>query len=345
MLGRKRDRDLLLASLHEDLSSEDQARLDKALENSAELRKEHDDLRLLVAAIPRDESDLNIDLLPLVRKRLEGPAAQHERTPAFGWRMASFAAASLAVVFVFAMTLQGTAPPSEESTSLASVTQSPLQLALENADRLLEEGNFTGAHEVLTASLSANKPDQFAPQVQLKLADVCYDDLRWYGQAEAAYKAYRDTYRTEYTMNDERREAIDFRLLALDEAAPEEYAPLLAVEAASGSEDRIIASLEQTIVEHPAGYVAALAVQKMAHAVAASADLSGRGYVQAMETARLQCTQPVAVDQINVEIALYYHDKLSDKGMAIRHLEQAAQSGNTRVATAAQSYLARFAGR
>ena len=78
MLGRKRDRDLLLASLHEDLSSVDQARLDKALENSADLRKEHDDLRLLVAAIPRDESDLNIDLLPLVRRRLEGPAAQHE---------------------------------------------------------------------------------------------------------------------------------------------------------------------------------------------------------------------------------------------------------------------------
>jgi len=346
MLSRWRDRALLAASIYEELNDKDRLRLEKALDASPELREEAASLKALAEAIPVTRPELDVDLLPGLKRRIqiEAVPAQEERKGS--WRLAAFSMASLAVVAVLVFVLYGAIVPAASSPAGGNGVArpaSPVLAALNKADALSEQGQFTAAYKVLDAAVSDNPKDAYAGKAQLKLADLSFDELHWYGKAETAYRAYCNSFRTAYTMGSEKeRERIAFRLDLLSETRSRNYEPILAVDAALRSGEHTFAKLEGVLAHYQGVYLTALVSRHMANQLEPGADIQSPEYLHALEQAKKRCSEPLALAQLNYEIGAYCYEELDDAPKAREHMKQAAESDNTQVAELARAYLRRI---
>jgi len=340
MLNKKRIQGLMAQSLYEELDERNAAELARALENSPELRHEYDELRQFTDALPAQSPDLNLDLTPLIRTRLQDaghPAPAHR----YGWRMAAFSAACVTLIAAFGYTMYQSARPAPTAGVKVADTLSPVQQALQEAERLVQAGRVTSAYEHLNNVLSSHPDEPLAPQAQRMMADLAYEELQRYEDAQKAYRTYRDAYRTAYTM-DPNNQKISRRLDMLAEAEKTNFEPLYAIHRARERGEAALGELEQVVARNPSRFVAEEAMLQMARILAPENTDSKDGLLEGLQTARASCSDPLALDQFDYAIGRYLHEEFNDSAAARSHLEQAADSDDTRVAAAAKDYLRRI---
>ena len=332
-------RGLIAASVYDDLNDQERTLLDGHLASCAACRAEAEALENLAARIPDPNPRLDVDLVPILRRRL---AETGMGPPRRVWRYALTAAASIVVIAAISygvsgyLTIQDRAQPLV-ATSGASST-SPMGGALNEAARLAAGRDYPGAYRLLRQAVNATPDDPLAADAQERCAAIAFAELRWYPEAYTAYSSLAQRYPAAYPA---RPESIE-RLELLAEARANDYAALYALDAARRGMGDQFAEYERVIARYPATFVAHLAASDMAGLVArdAPAAEAGHGGLAAMEYARERCTDPVAVAQLKVEVGHIYWKEMNNPEKARDLYNEVAASGNTVLARLAKDSLA-----
>lgn len=343
MFGQDRIRGLMAQAVYEELEPADRDALNSALANSESLRAEAQALGLLVERIPQETPEFTGDLLPAVR------AGILEESAAFSLkkvhRIAAFAALALVlsgVGYVIAMRPPVAQAPSVAKSPASSELQSPLDMAILQAESLILERQYQKAYVTLSRALEADDQDPRTGETRQLMADLAYSELKWYPEAYANYEALRVRHRAEFQAKLEKN-LLQINLLEEARGRDGSYASLLALDRAR--RDESISDLEELLANYPATYVASLAAEEMA---ALSAHLDGLQQggvdwqVAAMESALARTTNPVARDQLKIEIGHLVSREMEDAERARALYEEVAESGITAVAELAQNSLERL---
>ncbi len=333
MLGCKRAKGLLAQSLYEELGEADRRTLETHLARCESCRTESESLGELVSAIPVDSAMEEVDLLPRVRAGLRDAPEPIQRDR-FRWVLAG-AVAAMALVF----TVFGMVPSDAPSDTVAQVNEDtpapidPLETVLAESAALDEQFNFSESYVVLSKALEESPEGGSARDVQQRIADLAFEELRWYSEAYAGYNALRAHHGKQFRS---RVENIN-RLEMLDESrgVNADFASLYALDAARRSED--FDSFETIISQYPATYVASLAADDMAHAsLVVDEDMTP---LLAMETALNRCTHPIAIAQLKMELGRLHQTDGADLQKARALFEDVRDSGNTVLAKRASVAL------
>ncbi len=343
MMGCRRIKGMIAASVYDDLSENESRELDSHLAKCPKCSAELEELSSLSGELSTalsEDAPLDRDMLPAIRARLnesKPPRALFPRRLVLVGGMCLV----LLTLFVGEMGERG-ANVREITETRASSTEdaSALQLALNEADILVDEsGDFIRAYMNLREALNANPHAEKAGEVQMRKADLAFSHIRLYAQAYDDYALLARDYPELYRQS---RKAKD-RLNMLAEAKEVAYVSLELLDAAKRSADGDYASLEKVIVKYPGTFVASVAAGEMAQRVALELELSGNGsatFVDTLRTAQAKCSDPVAVAQLNIEIGLAFWNKSRDFTNASAALNEASKSGNERVARLAKATLA-----
>lgn len=322
MKGCRKVQGLIAASLYEDLSDRERSLLERHLASCASCRAEAESLGVLISTIPDIRPELNLDLVPLLRRRLNERAA---RTYSGAWRWALSGAACLVLFGLVTYTFLGQPFP-DRTPKMASGPEevvSPVQTALAEAGELAEGRDFTGAVQVLATAITSYGEDPKAGQAQKLLADIEFDHLRWYAKADEAYGTLAAKYPKVYGNSPEsiwRRE-----LLAEARGRSEEYEPLYRIDAATRSRTEAFGKLEEVISQYPGPFIASHAAERMARLVleeTSPPDVEHR-HLFAMAQARERCTDPVAVGQLTLEMGHICREEGNIKGARELYVETA----------------------
>lgn len=321
--NRKKLTGLLAQALYEELDGDDQRALERGLSADPELRAEADGLSQLVDAIPREQPELDRDLLPAVRARLadESPQPRHG-----GLRLAVASVACVAALGLFGYGMWNMLTLDTDPGADGPVLASSVEPLLVKAETAVERHDYTRAFEILGMAVAEYPRDPLAGDAQYRLASLAFQQGR-YPEAFEAYTKLRSEYHDVLEADPARlREVAEARNL-LDEASRVNYASLHALDAARSGRGRDLAQFEQILVSYPATKVAELAVYDMAERIGDGLDPTDQiAWVAAMKTAMGQCTSPVAVAGIDFEIGNVYHYRLRDFELAGDHYRKAAES-------------------
>jgi tetratricopeptide (TPR) repeat protein len=306
---RRRLEGLLAASLYDDLSEGERAVLERKLKDNPALRDEAEALRMFVGRLPVDPPELGCDLLPALNARLDQP-----RSRSHAPRRRLVLAGAMAMVLVGMISygvwsggagLLGTPDDPDENTRI-----SPVARLIKRAAAYEGVEDFPTARSLLKQAVEDHPQDPYAAQAQQKFAQLLFATKRY---AEA-YDAYF-TLRRDYGPAFEERPDNTYHWNLLAEARQKDYAPLYELDAARRDPGGELARLEQVLARYYSlTTVAERAAKQMAMAVRDRADEADRpaGFVAALEVARAQCTNPVAIAQLNLELGHVYRDEMMD---------------------------------
>ncbi len=322
MLGRHRMRKLLAASLYEALPEAEGKKLDAALARDVTLRNERDQLQRLVRAVPRHSPEPEVDVLALVQRRL-----READSPARAPRRLALAGAMGGVVLLLATVgvwyAAFSSQPTENATVNVARAASPVAQAVETAHKLVYKGQYTPAYRALAAALDATSDDPAAPEAQVMLARIAFENLKWYPEADRAYEKFLRLYPDVYSASPDRK-LIWERHELLTEAARVNYASLMeldSAEQARGSD--ALPRFERVMARYPQTLAAARAAQGSAQVILT--EKGGLTAVEALREARTRCTNPVAVAQLSLEMGHIYANQLQDRVAARTLYEEAAK--------------------
>lgn len=342
MFGRSRIRGLMAQAVYEELDPQDREALDRALEQSKELRAEAEALGVLVDGIAREEVELDRDLVAAVWASIGTETAPLTiRRAHLVVSFAAFALVLSGVVYMVAMRSPvAHAPGVAEAPAASEEAASPVETALLKGRALMLERDYPKAYVTLDGALENAEDDVSAGEARQLMADLAYSELRWYPQAFADY----DTLRLRHSAVFQSKPENLLHLNLLDEARgrDDSYASLHALDAARRGES--LDDLERLLADYPATYVASLAADEMAR-LSAKLDGTGAGEhwrVAAMESALARCTDPVARAQLKVEIGHLVSQELNDAERARALYEEVAESEFTVLAELAQDSLERL---
>ncbi len=326
MWTRRKLEGLIAKSLYEELSESERQFLDKHLAACPDLAEERDVLSEVVSAIPSGRPELDRDLLPALRARLEEQTADHG-VRVGRWALAGAMCAVLALFLGLAFLNHNPDGAGGDVLTAGPAAVSPLTSVLDKVDGLVANSDFTAAYQTLSEAIAQHPRDEQAGRAQLRLADLAFSNLCWYDKAHAAYEVLVKEYPDALEEGARRAEVADRRDL-LAEARLVEYKSLEELELATHSPADAFAELEKVIVRYPnAQFVASRAANKMALlAVSDSAAASdGDSRAMAMVAARDRCTDPVARAQMNLELGLVYSKHVKDFEKARASFLEAAQ--------------------
>ncbi len=324
---------LLAQSRYERLSNAEQAALDRYLADHPELRAEGRQWDALREALPAEPIVFQGDLVPVLRERIrEAPGRS-----LWVWRPALAGAAVVALAVVG--TLYGVSNYSSGPEPHAIQRISPLGASMEVAKRLIERRDYTSAYTQLASTLEVHPEDPLASGAQLLLADVAYEELMWFPEALASYRAALGEAETMPG------EAIDrarnrAEILAEAERIDPDFGPLYALAAARRAQD--FERFERIASLYPGTWVATSAAYEMATLAAPDEDGGDPGAVRlaGLEAALQRCTNPRAVAQLKLETAHVLRDDLGDRARALDLYRDVAQSDVATLARRAQDEAA-----
>ncbi len=342
MFGHNRIRGLMAQAVYEELDARDRKALDRALNESDELRAEAKAMGALAKEIPREGVKLDRELISAVR------AGLREETAVFRPRRAhwvvSFGALALVLLGVGTLiTVKSPvahAPGVAESPAGSGAVASPIALALQEARALTDARDYPNAYVVLSRAFEGSEEDALSGEARQFMADLAYIELRWYPEAFSDY----DALRLHHNFAFQSQPANLLRLNLLDEARgrDDSYASLHALDAARRGES--LEEFEGVLARYPATYVASLAAEEMA---TLSANLDGLDAganlrVAALESALARCTNPVARAQLKVEIGHVVSREVDGADRALALYTEVAESEITVLAQLAQDSLDRL---
>lgn len=335
MIGKWRREQLLGAAAYDDLTPGERASLEKRTARDPALAEEVDALRAFTRALPNEPPLFEGNLLPAVKAQIAAEQAGAPARLVFG-RLLGYGLASACVLGVFGALLMQTALPTGGNPGQPVIAEnginSVLSGVLSEAGALRAQGDAAGAYTLLAESLTAHPEDPLAAEAQLALATVAFEDLQWYSEAEQAYTAFARNYTTAYLMHPGSTE-IAFRRNLLEEARAMGYEPLYALNDAGASVGR----LERILARHPEGFIASQAAEQMMAAVPGA-----RNDIEALELARAQCSDPVALAHLDIELAERYALDLGDGLRARALLEEVAARPGAHYAGVATERLLRL---
>ena len=336
-------RGLIAASVYGDLAQGEQVELEGHLASCPACRAQAAALERMTAAIPIEAPRLAEDLFPAIQRRLrETQAESAARQVWMPWRYAVPAGVCVALlvfisyVAVNRPALQDLETPSSE-VALADEL-SPVQCALDEADRLAQQHDYTTAYRALKQAVDEYPDDASVAEAQLRRADIAFSVLKWYPEAYDDYEAIADRYPAVFASS---AESIHRRDL-LAEAREHDYASLHALDAARRDGDNRFAQLEGVIGRYPGTFVASAAAEDMARVVAGmdTAKEGGPERLAAMERARDKCTNAIAKRQLDLEVGHIYDREMNDPAKARECYDQVVKSDNSVLARLARQSLA-----
>lgn len=295
----------IAASLYESLEPEEGAALEQHLDACPACRRELEDLRAFTAALPRESFSFQGDLRPVLR-------AEVARQSRGGWWGLTYRFGLIAVVAGLAGAVILLAPePGTPRDSVASVETNPIDRLAEEARGLIASGRSAEAMALLEGAVADAADPQTAGAIHLLIADIEYGDLRRYEESFDRYGIVRNNFQSAWAASPG---AIKDRYDILAEAAETDFDPLYKIDTAKNMGAQGMPLLEQTLARHPGRGLARVAVETMV------ALAQGEG-VQRLENARAQCSDPLAVAQLDVFLGeRYCTEGLDpDRGRALLH--------------------------
>ena len=341
MLTCRNVRGLIAASLYGEVDEHEREALEAHLSACARCRAEHEALGRLKAALTGGAPELDRDLVPVLRARLTEETGG--RMAWLGWRVQLAGALCLALValLVYQVAVSTDAGRPSDTAAAPNEAASPLQPALQQAAQLSAGRDFAGAYTTLKEAVEAHPDDALASQAQARLADVAFAELHWYREAYEDYRTLAGRYPGVYTNSPECIERMDL----LAEAREKDYDPLYRLDAARGSREEAFGKFEGVIALYPGTYTAALAAEEMARCVAREGAVAegAEACLAAMEQAKERCTHPIAITQLQLEIA-HLHRDLEHNGTARELYQEVADSDTMVLANLARESLAKLPG-
>jgi tetratricopeptide (TPR) repeat protein len=250
------------------------------------------------------------------------------------------------VVYAFAPAPQVPREPARVSAILGHLAE---------ADALAYQEQFGTAAEVLRTALAAAPGDPMAERAEARLAELAsrqqaeadrfFADLKQYPAAYAAYRTLQRSFPGAFADNPENAARLDL----LDEARQVRYASLERLDAARRQRSGVVEALEKVIAAYPAAtgstapsLVASLAAEEMVDHLAGSAGIAGSDEprLKALETARSQCTSPLALAHLEVALGRYYLEERGDADAARQWGEQALTRSDPAAVAMAKDFLA-----
>jgi hypothetical protein len=299
-------------------------------------RIEAESLARLTTRIPVSHPQLDRDLLPQLRRRLE---EDKPYSPKLVWRVA-FAAAVATVLVVAGISVLYTYKPIPNAGQSQVAEASPVEHSIERANALMSARDYVAAYRLLGETVATHPNDASAGQAQRLHADIAFAQLQWYPEAHEDYEGLAKNYPALFRTNPDN--CITRRDL-LAEARVDDYAPLYALDAARRASGDKFAQLEKVVTRYQkALFVTALAAEEMARVVARelpAADGQNQ-HVAAMECARDRCTDPAATARLNLEIGHIYLRELNEPEKARNLYDEVANSANATLADLARESLA-----
>lgn len=328
MMGCRKIRGLMAASLYEALDANEQSILDEHLARCGACQSQAEQLRGLRDRVPADPVPFGGDLLPVLRQRLaeEAPVSR-------AWRRWAVPMAACALVLVTAVFFR----PSSTLTPTEPIVASALESSITNADALLSKRDYTGALRVLQDALKSCPEDKKAGEAQLRLADIEFSELQRYAEAYTGYETLRVKYPEVWKAAPA---LVKDRFDLLSEARAKGFEPLYALNAARNTTGDSFRELEKVVAHYPGTMVAGLAVTAMRETVGSERGESGVMQAAALETVRECCTDPIAVAQVNLALGDMYWRELHDRQRAREVYGKAAQSEHAGLAGMALLALA-----
>lgn len=346
MLKCRNLRGLIAASLYGELEEQEREALEAHMSSCARCRAEYKALGRLKAALASGAPELDRDLVPVLRARLAEQTGGRRRETVgrmvwLGWRVQLAGGLCLALValLVYQIAVSTDAGRPSDTAAAPNEAASPLQPALQHAAQLSERRDFAGAYAALKEALEAHPDDGLAGQAQARLADIAFAELHWYREAYKDYRTLAGQYPGVYTNSPECIERMDL----LAEAREKDYDPLYRLDAARGSRDEAFGKFEGVIALYPGTYTAALAAEEMARCVAREGAVTegAEACLAAMEQAKERCTHPIAITQLQLEIA-HIHRALQHNGTARDLYQEVADSDTMVLANLARESLAKL---
>ena len=339
MLKCRNLRGLIAASLYGEVEEHEREELEAHLSSCARCRAEYEALGRLKAALTSGAAELDRDLVPVLRARLAEEAG--DRRQCLGWRLQLAGGLCLALVALLVYQIAVSTDAGRPSDTAGAPTEpaSALQPALQQAVQLSARRDFAGAYATLKEALEAHPDDGLAGQAQARLADVAFAELHWYREAYEDYRTLAGRYPGVYTNSPECIERMDL----LAEAREKDYDPLYRLDAARGSREEAFGKFEGVIALYPGTYTAALAAEEMARCVAREGAVTegAEACLAAMEQAKERCTHPIAITQLQLEIA-HLHRDLEHNGAARDLYQEVADSDTMVLANLARESLAKL---
>ncbi|MDP7639352.1 MAG: hypothetical protein QGG73_06505 [Candidatus Hydrogenedentes bacterium] len=334
MLGCWKVRGILAASTYEKLNPDDQALLDTHLGGCARCGEKLAAFRTVKSAVPVELVRLETDLMPGIRRGLDGPPSKESI-----FRPLPMAAAvtAFAIVGISALVLYPASGPSDAVNLIASSPAgSPLDAAFAEAESFIDEQNYMAAYLALLEGKSAHSEDSRAGDAQQVVADLTFAELKMYEQSLEAYQELRSDYGHAWRANVEHN-FMRLNLLEESRMAEKPFASLYRLDAARASGD--FEAYEEIVGQNQLTYVADLAMEEMAFLMLkANGGHSGNDYAVAMEAALDNCSNPAAIAMLRYKLGDLIRNGGDDPGRAQTLLKQVAED-NTNPALAGRAQV------
>jgi len=335
---------LMAASLYEPLSPEEQRELDAWLAAHPEDRAELDAMRKLVDFVPDSVPAFAGDLRPVLREELlrgAGHRSEWFRLPRMAFQIAGTLAFTLILVLpVWQGMRHGFVRPAGEQLAQldAPVKEFGDDVSM-RAKALIERGEYTSAHALLTEQLALTPSHTAAGDWQMTLAKLEFEQFNRYPQAYEAYERLRGTYGMAFASDPENA----YRYDVLEQTRADRFEPLQLIAKARENGMSSFHDLERIVARYSGrgNPVAELALNAMSEASGALQPSSGVFQVAGYEQVRRRCTDPLAIAQLNDRLGQLYLDHTGDIERARQLFQEVVDCGtNTPLVADAQLSLA-----
>lgn len=333
---------LMAASIYEPLSESEAQELETWLEANPEMRAELEDMQSLVAFLPNELPAFAGNLLPVVKEDLR-------RGTGHGWDFARFQRYAFQVLGTLVVTavlvlpvMQGMRLNILDGGPLAPVAQNQSAPAtlIDQANALIAKQHQDQAYELLAKAIETQPEAADAGAWQMKLADMDYSYFERYQSAFDRYTELKATHPEVYASNP----VNPYRYDLLEQTRAERFEPLYTIARAERNGMREFKPLEQVVARYagPANPVAELALAAMCDLSGALGADSDTFKMASYEQLRKQCTNPVALGQVEMSLGEMYLAHTKDYVRAAELLRSASDSPNPAVSEAAKVSLAKL---
>ena len=331
---------LMAASIYEPLSPEESQELELWLEANPEQRAELEAMRELVDYLPHEAPDFAGNLLPAVREDLRGGKGSlfgWTMMPRFGMQILGTLVVTGIIVLPLMQGVQmgflGDAPLPQQADSGDAAPS-----LWDNAQALIAAREQEQAYDLLKDAVATQGDHRDIGHWQLLLAKLEYDYFQRY---DSAFERYTEVKREHPAVFTSDRDT-PYRYDLLEQTEAEDFAPLYTVDRAREMGMDSFAKLEDIYARYagPSNPVSSLAFDTMSDIAGALSKDSPTFQMATYEKLRRKCSNPVALDQIEVALGKMYVDHGSDCEQAQDLLRAAIGSPNEAVSREAELTLA-----
>jgi len=316
----------MAAALYEALGPDEQHALETHLQSCSACRSEFEELQVLTAMVPADPVSFEGNLLPAVRASLrEAPLRQRR------WAWSMFALVFSPLVFVLGLFSYFNVVSIQEITPVAEAP-SPADQVLDEVGALIAADDVPAAMAALVQARDHADSVEQAGRYELEMANLEFDSFRSYADAYDRYNRVRSQYGTTWTQSEP---WVKVRYDLLFEAREAGFEALYQIDSARSQGETGMPILEQVMARYPGRFVAREALSTMVALV------DGEG-VDALENVKSQCTNPVAVAQLDVHLGERYWAERLNPELGRQLLQGVAGSAYEVPAKMAKDTLARL---